>query len=163
MLSLPTFANKMGIDLYKEGIVLIEVNGKPNLVRHSSYLTDFGIPHIIVYDSDKEEQVFNEQIQSLSESSDVKSFEMHLDFEEMLVNEIGDNLDTILTKNYGDIYTRYKDHSKIRAMTLKEKMLKWLRKSKPFAAKYIARSTSQTNVPGTIRDIINSAISLSNK
>ena len=59
-------AKKMDVDLAKKGIVLVEVNGKPNIKNYSDYLSSFGIPHVVTYDIDDPDAPLNQTIESLS-------------------------------------------------------------------------------------------------
>lgn len=157
-LCLPTFADKLGISLAKKGIALVEVNGKPNLKNYSKYLSDFKIPHVVVYDVDSEDDSLNTIIGALG----VPTVANDANFEEMLVTETGEtNLDSLLVQAYGDTLTRYKQHYLIRNLPLREQLIKFLTRSKPFAAKYLAETIStKEQVPVKISEIITKALAL---
>lgn len=157
-LSLPTFASKLGIDLSKKGIVLIEVNGKPNLSRYSSYLNDFKIPHIIVYDKDVDAESLNQNIENSAASS---KFVMNIDFERMFVDQLGvSKLNDLLSIAYGDTFQQYKNDYRIRNLSEEEKIRKFLLKSKPFAVKNISQSVDREYIPDRIKEIIRGAVVL---
>jgi len=157
-LSLPTFASKMGVDLAKKGIVLVEVNGKPNLKRYSNYLTDFKISHIIVYDKDTEYESLNESIESL----DVIKFPMNLNFEDMLITDLSaEETNTLLEQAYSETFNKYKAHWKVKDLKLIDQLHNFLNKSKPFAARHIAeRIQNKEQIPETIQNIVNAAIEI---
>lgn len=156
-LCLPTFANKIGVDLAKKGIILVEVNGKPNLKNYSNYLNDFKIPHIIVYDMDE----INAPLNSIIESLGVSTFPLDFDFEDMLAKDIGnEKTNELLQTAYGETYQKYKQDYRIRGLEEGEKISKFLQASKPFAARHIAEIVSAETMPKTIKDIINKAVLL---
>jgi len=156
-LSLPTFADKMGIDLAKKGIILVEVNGKPNLARYSRYLSGFEIPHVIVYDIDTEGSSLNKTIEAIS----APSFPMDFDFEEMLIADLtSEAVNALLTNAYGEIFTQYKSHHSVRDFSLREQVRRFLTKAKPFASKNIAEAIDADSIPETIRNIIRGAVAL---
>ncbi|HWA52335.1 MAG TPA: AAA family ATPase [Patescibacteria group bacterium] len=159
-LSLPTFANKLNVDLSKKGVVLVEVNGKPNIKNYSDYLTSFKIPHVVVYDVDDPGSGLNETINLIQ----APKFPMDVDFEAVLVKDIGlQKTDVLLNQAYGISYTNYKNHPRIINKSLEEKVRHFLIKSKPFAAKYLAETIAKEEVPTTIKNIINKSVDIANE
>jgi len=121
-------------------------------------LTDFKVPHVIVYNINEEDAPLTESIEAL----DVPKVPMEFNFEEMLADEIGtDKLDEILNKAYGEIYEKYKQHHLLRDLDLEEQIRKFLIKCKPFSAKYIAETVEdKDDIPDSIKQVVTKAVAL---
>lgn len=98
-LALPEFANKLSVDLNREGCSIVEVGGKRSLLLLAKIVKSFGIPLTVVFDTDssdfdksekQKEEEFNETLRSLSAQS-VSIVELNPKYETVLRNEIGEN------------------------------------------------------------------------
>jgi putative ATP-dependent endonuclease of OLD family len=88
-------ATKLDIDLYHEGISIVEVGGKGNLLNFMKVVGAFGIPYVVVFDTDPSDQ------NSPSQNAAIRS---GLSAEFGLIFAVDPNLDTVLgvTKSQAD-------------------------------------------------------------
>jgi len=112
-LALPEYAKRMGIDLDREGVSLVEVGGKKSLPLFVSVIRALGLPMMVLFDEDSsdfdrkdkdKEQEFNEMLMgSANDSISVQMFKG--DYEAELRKEVGSD-------QYEEICQRYPKMSK---------------------------------------------------
>ena len=98
-LAFPVYAGRLNVDLDREGVTVIEVGGKRNLMEFAQIAISFGIPTGIVYDTDssdfkdqrKEERIYNEKLDNLErEDGSVKVWRFEKNYEQHLRDTLGE-------------------------------------------------------------------------
>ncbi|MFH0829276.1 MAG: AAA family ATPase [Candidatus Kerfeldbacteria bacterium] len=98
-LAFPEYAQRLGLDLDREGATIVEVGGKRNLPEFGAIASSFGIPVGIVFDSDSsdfegkrdEEKTFNAELQRLERpDGTVRVWRLSRNFEDHLRRTIGE-------------------------------------------------------------------------
>ncbi len=134
-LAIPEYARRLGFDLDKAGISVIEVGGKRNLAEFGLMAQSFNIPFGIVYDEDSsdinnktEEAHYNDELDNFSNNGNcvwrfIKKYE-----DELKTSVGGDTQYQLLCQKYPNV-------------------------GKPARARLIAADT-ETEIPGKIMEII---------
>jgi predicted ATP-dependent endonuclease of OLD family len=98
-LAFPAYAERLNIDLDREGATIVEVGGKRNLLEIAQIAISFEIPTGIVYDTDssdfedgEKEKKYNLELDSLGQKhAFVKVWSFEKNYEKCLRDEIGES------------------------------------------------------------------------
>lgn len=97
-LAFPVYAERLDVDLDREGVTVVEVGGKRNLMEFAQIAISFGIPTGIVYDTDssdfkdqEKEETYNKELDDLEhEDESVKVWRFDKNYEEHLRSTLGE-------------------------------------------------------------------------
>ena len=99
-LALPVYADKLGIELDREGATIVEVGGKRNLREFAEIAISFDIPTGIVYDRDssdfgkdqkEEEDAYNKELDAVATvDGSVKVWTLDRNYEDHLREAVGE-------------------------------------------------------------------------
>lgn len=116
-LAFPEYARKMNVDLDREGVTVVEVGGKKNLLEFGRIAASFGIPTAVVYDEDSsdfskeekqqgQESKFNAALEGLKTSDgNVAVSRLTRKYEDELRNCLGED-------KYQKLCSKYPSHTK---------------------------------------------------
>lgn len=99
-LALPEYAKRLGLDLNRLGVSIVEVGGKKSLQSFADVIRSFRIPLTLVFDRDssdfskkqkEQEEEYNESLRSLK-TSGTSVFELDPDYEAELRTACGEEL-----------------------------------------------------------------------
>ncbi|HEX9725338.1 MAG TPA: AAA family ATPase [Vicinamibacteria bacterium] len=107
-LALPEYATRLGLDLDRLGVSIIEVGGKRSLLPFARIIMSFEIPLTILFDTDssdfgtqkEEEQVYNDELHGLA-GDGVWVVEFAPKYEHELRTALGDELYARKAEEYG--------------------------------------------------------------
>jgi putative ATP-dependent endonuclease of OLD family len=109
-LALPVYAEKLGLDLDRQGATIVEVGGKRSLPEFVRLAESFDIPVGVLYDEDssdfrnqrEEERAFNEALDAMAKKDgSVRVWKVSKDYEQHLRETIGDGRYQKLCEKHG--------------------------------------------------------------
>ena len=107
-LVLPEYAERLGVDLDRLGVSVVEVGGKRSLEAFARIVQSFGLPCTVLFDTDSSdfggdssaEEEYNEILRALADAS-THVVELDPKFEAELKSTMGDELYRKMTDKYG--------------------------------------------------------------
>lgn len=87
LFAIPSFARTLGIDLNKQGVSVVFVNGNMNFSTYHHILKAFGIPHVILADGDGNKENKQKQLAPLADHAIV----LDEDFEYLAASVLSDD------------------------------------------------------------------------